>query len=43
MTEFIAWCEACGVKPKDALTGVLGLVIFGVLAFFLIGSHMRDR
>ncbi len=23
VTEFIAWCEACGVKPKDAFARVL--------------------
>ena len=26
VTEFIAWCEACGVKPKDAFARVLRLV-----------------
>ncbi len=23
VTEFIAWCEACGVKPKDGFARVL--------------------
>jgi len=26
VTEFIAWCEACGVKPKDAFARVLRIV-----------------
>ena len=26
VTEFIAWCDACGVKPKDAFVRVLRLV-----------------
>ena len=27
VTEFIAWCDACGVTPKDAFARVLRLVV----------------
>lgn len=49
-SEFGAFVTACAVVfailfvlGSAVLSGLLGLGIVGVLAFFLIGSYMKDR
>jgi len=49
-SELGAFVSACAVVfvilfvlGSAILSGLLSLVIFGVLLFFLIGSHMQDR